>query len=85
MLSQLNRNVEGREDKRPTLADLRQSGNLEEDADMVAILFRTDMYRDGEKPKTVPLEFNVKKNRNGPIGLLPMKMNLETNDIVGDF
>jgi len=85
VLSQLNRNVEGREDKRPTLADLRQSGNLEEDADMVAILFRTDMYRDGEKPKTVPLEFNVKKNRNGPIGLLPMKMNLETNDIVGDF
>lgn len=84
LLSQLNRNVEGRDDKRPNLADLRQSGNLEEDADFVAMLYREDMYKDknNKSSKLVPLEFIIRKNRNGPIGTLFQDMNLTTNTIM---
>ncbi len=83
LLSQLNRGVEGREDKRPTLSDLRQSGNLEEDADFVAMLYREDMYKskNNKSPIIVPMEFIIRKNRNGPIGILFKEMNLITNSI----
>ena len=85
-VSQLNRNVEGREDKQPTLSDLRQSGNLEEDADLVAMLFRPDMYRENKTDaKNVLLDFNIKKNRHGPVGHLKMNIDLETNTINGDL
>ena len=84
VLSQLNRNLESRIDKKPTLSDLRQSGNLEEDADLVGMLYRDDVYN-GSKSTIVPLEYIVRKHRNGPIGLLPMTMNLETNSIEGDM
>ena len=85
VLSQLNRNLESRVDKRPTLSDLRQSGNLEEDADLVGMLYREDMYSGSSKSLIVPLEFIIRKHRNGPIGVLPMTMNLETNSIEGDM
>ena len=89
ILSQLNRNLELRDDKRPTLADLRQSGNIEEDADLVGMLYRPDMYQKG-KPKPnvrVALEMLVRKHRNGATGLIPLEMVLESNliEMAEDF
>ncbi len=66
-LAQLNRNVEGRTDKRPMMSDLRDSGELEQDADIVAMLHRESLYSDG--PEWAGLaELLVRKNRNGPTG-----------------
>jgi replicative DNA helicase len=64
-LSQLNRGPEQRSDKRPMLSDLRESGSLEQDADMVVLLHREDVY---EKESTRPGEADliVAKHRNGP-------------------
>lgn len=72
ILSQLNRKVEDRDDKRPILSDLRQSGNLEEDADVVVGLYRDDMYVQNS-PQAGMIEFLVLKQRNGPTGSYPMK------------
>ena len=66
-LSQLSRSVEGRTDKRPVLSDLRDSGSIEQDADVVMMLYRDDYYNeDSEIPNE--LEVNVIKHRNGAIG-----------------
>ena len=64
-LSQLNRGPEQRTDKRPQLSDLRESGSIEQDADMVVLLHREDVY---ERESTRPGEadFIVAKHRNGP-------------------
>ena len=48
------------------------------------MLYRDDVYN-GSKSTIVPLEYIIRKHRNGPIGLLPMTMNLETNSIEGDM
>lgn len=69
ILSQLNRNVEARDNKRPLLSDLRQSGSLEEDADFVIGLYRDEYYYPETKFKNL-LEFIVLKNRNGPQGTI---------------
>lgn len=63
-LAQLNREVEGRQDKKPRLSDLRESGQVEQDADVVVLMHRADE----EGPK-VALELNVAKQRNGPVGI----------------
>ncbi|MGO9599025.1 MAG: replicative DNA helicase [Isosphaeraceae bacterium] len=65
-LSQLNRAVESREDRRPRMADLRESGAIEQDADMVLLLHRPDYYDPNERPGIA--EVIVAKNRNGPTG-----------------
>jgi replicative DNA helicase len=66
-LSQLSRAVEHRPDKRPQLADLRESGSIEQDADVVMFIYRDDYY-DPESEKKNIAEVLIKKHRNGPIG-----------------
>jgi len=65
-LSQVNRSAEGREDHRPRMADLRESGAIEQDADVVILLHRPDYYDPDDEPGTA--EAIVAKNRNGAVG-----------------
>lgn len=67
-LAQLNRGVELREDKRPRLADLRESGSIEQDADMVMFLHRPDAYDPEDRPGEA--EVIVAKHRSGPTGIV---------------
>lgn len=76
LLSQLNRQAEGRTNHRPRLSDLRESGALEQDADLVMLLYREDYYRRNEAPENYDpdgkAEVIIAKNREGPTGVIKM-------------
>ena len=70
-ISQLSRAPEQRPDKRPSLSDLRESGSIEQDSDVVMFLYRPEYYKSEERPGIA--EVIVAKHRNGPTGMIELK------------
>jgi replicative DNA helicase len=84
-ISQLNRGPEQRADKKPMLSDLRESGSIEQDADMVILLHRDDIYGDSRSGEA---DLIVAKHRNGPTRTITVSAQLHFsrfNDFAGGF
>ncbi|PHB17393.1 replicative DNA helicase [Bacillus pseudomycoides] len=71
-LSQLSRGVESRQDKRPLLSDLRETGQIEQDADLIMLMYREDYYEKETEHKDIT-EIQIAKHRNGPVGMMKLR------------
>ena len=81
-LSQLSRNVETRQVKKPMLSDLRESGSLEQDADIVMFLYREDYYKNTGAAPSHLTELIVAKHRNGPTGKIDLFFKNDTTQFI---
>jgi replicative DNA helicase len=78
-LSQLSRNVENRVEKRPLLSDLRESGSIEQDADLVLMLYRKNDFNSSDSDQSNDIELIIAKQRNGPIGTVKLQFDEKSN------
>jgi replicative DNA helicase len=86
-LSQLSRNVENRINKRPVLSDLRESGSIEQDADLVLMLYRDNYYNPiiEKNEKITPAELIIAKHRNGPLGIVELSFQDDPTKFLNTF
>jgi len=80
-LSQLSRGVESRDDKRPRMSDIRESGSIEQDADIVMLLYRDSYYNKEITTNIQELEVNIAKHRNGPTGTAVLNFDISVGKV----
>jgi replicative DNA helicase len=84
-LAQLSRGVEQRQDKRPLMSDLRESGSIEQDADIIMMLYRDEYYNETTEENRNILEVDIAKNRDGEVGKVELKYLKQINKIESIF